>query len=315
MAGKARVRQASSRRAPWALAVASLAALSACADGGDAAPTIQQVGVTSSTTSLRAGTPPSTGTGEATSEDDGQTVIDAPNSYLMFVLLDGNSFEELHDRAEGLVAECMTKAGWTYVPVPYQTIEAGVDAGATWAEVRNYMLRYGYGATANPTQVSVDPNAALIEGMTDGQRASYYSALYGDTTEADAVADPTSCRGSADSVAHEGIPMFDPAYSELPVEFLSELLADRTVQDAFSRWSACMAEAGIDVAEPDNMPSYVHSLRLGRTPDGVAEELRLAQLDADCYEDFVLQPRLTAEQRILTSWVESGKLPSALWEG
>jgi hypothetical protein len=244
-----------SRRTRPALALAALLALAAGACGGDDA--------------------------EVASEGDGDTASAADemdemqeafsNTPLSQLLGMGGDPEEMEQQfseqqrqIEAAVAACMAEQGFEYVPVDptaYTSFE-GSWPGSDLSP-REYAEQYGYGISTTlfedmggppvSEEMPEDPNMAIVEAMSEGEREAYYTALYGETPEYDPTAEdqeiefegPSGCYGEAyDTVPPDP---YTAVYEELGDE-LTDLYerqaADPRIIALDEAWLSCMSDAG-----------------------------------------------------------------------
>lgn len=100
----------------------------------------------------------------------------------------------------------------------------------------------------------------------------------------------------------------DPAFADLNAEFrawIFEMLEDPRMTEAARAWSACMAEAGYDVATPDDaqeglatpMPDGTLSREI--TPDADEQEIATAVADLTCQLETDYQTSMLAAQHAM----------------
>jgi hypothetical protein len=93
------------------------------------------------------------------------------------------------EAVESRIADCMSRAGFDYVPVDVDTVRLAmlavrIEPGYTRVE---YKKRWGYGVTTrfdNPVkEIGLGPNLATLRGLSPEDRAAYERTLYGENTD------------------------------------------------------------------------------------------------------------------------------------
>jgi hypothetical protein len=180
-------------------------------------------------------------------------------------------YDEQQRRTEELVAQCMTKEGFEYVP---NTSNGGTvvsdDGDQMWRpDDRDWVEKYGYGAVNNPwqeqndaqgpeaTEPPPDPNQPYVDSLTEAEQQAYYEALWGKQTEPDPSADPDQPQ----EYNWENGGCYGWAQHEVSGDNPWELDENKPIIDAIQKfyetmqsspeftkldadWSACMTEAG-----------------------------------------------------------------------
>ena len=181
-------------------------------------------------------------------------------------------YNEQNRRTEELVAQCMAKEGFEYVP---NTNNGGVvistddDGENMWRpDDRDWVEKYGYGAVNNPWQEQAetqqpeasappaDPNQPYIESLTEAEQQAFYEALWG-KQEVDPDADPNEpqewrwedagCYGWAQHEVQGDNP-WEQAENKQIIDaiqkFYETLQSHPDLAKLDAEWSACMTEAG-----------------------------------------------------------------------
>jgi hypothetical protein len=172
-------------------------------------------------------------------------------------------------RMEELVAECMAREGFEYIPVDWSQggMVISEDDDIPWGTLE-FAEQWGYGITTNPWedqqpvdpepgQEFVDPNQAIIEAMSPTEQEAYYAALYGtfdwSTVDEGEVVEPSweelGCSGWAQhEVWGDNVWGGDEnEWSDLMDEMQRMWEAiedDPRVTEAHAAWASCMADAG-----------------------------------------------------------------------
>jgi len=183
------------------------------------------------------------------------------------------------------IAECMTAEGWEYTPY----VGASVGGGLAFSEhdEEEYRKTYGFGIAtqslvfkemleAEQDDEATDPNAEIVKGMSEDERAEYNTALYGEMAaaptqeELEAMTEEELAEFNARRMGGPG-GCTERAWSQaLPAEAFFEEFGD-ALEDAFDRasadprivkadadWSACMAERGHEFASQEEMYTYLY---------------------------------------------------------
>lgn len=199
----------------------------------------------------------------------------------------GLTFAELTERAERgevLIGECMTAAGFEYVPVEWDTIRAAMtsDKSAPGLSGTEFLAQYGFGISTQPEKPIIElgrgeDNARILGDLSEADRVAYERTLYGahtDATWAYALeSEDFSRTGGCTRAAAEQL--FGP--EELlatyfnPADALVE--ADDRMQAALVDYAACMSDAGFDYAHPDEVEDDLFARFDEITEGGSVEEL------------------------------------------
>ena len=182
-------------------------------------------------------------------------------------------FDAQNKRREELIAQCLTQAGFEYVPNPGTVGVTNVNDNMWRPDDRDWVVQYGYGMIYSPwsdvvdmpvaEHTYVDPNTTYVDSLSDSEREAYYAALYGppyDVAPSGIVADDgqiidmeafmelQGCWGKAQYQIDDGsrdraitssefAPLFD-AMNKMNEELWN------TVAEPDHDWAACMAGAG-----------------------------------------------------------------------
>ena len=267
--------------------------------GTDASPTVAATataGADTEPTGDPAPTAPEADPAEAATEDAHEpssasddppptTVVDGPPASPLAEYVTGvpgaNRFDpaqyqrESRDHEEA-IARCMAAEGFEYVPYVRNIQWAVVDGGALavlapgGGELPDlppdeFAAQYGYGLSTREPQeeepVDVDPNAAIVDAMSVGERVAYYRALLGaeqsldgqGRPNAEMVGDPDACWEQAATEVwgdRDALVTTDPVLAAFaPLLEQIGAIEDRVAADprmvaADEAWSACMADAG-----------------------------------------------------------------------
>jgi len=272
------------RRGTALLAAAFALAVAACGGGGDGA------AATSGGATTEAGTPAVPGVKE-------------------FGLTE-QEFAAHVEKTQSLIAACMREAGFEYVPVDVQTIEAAQkrvrqDPGVTEAE---YKQKYGFGITTrfdNPVRdTGLGPqNLQTFKNLSKADQVAYNRTLFGDDPTADFAftldeEDFSSTGGcTRKAVAQVFTPEQLKGTYENPKDVLVQ--SDPRVTAARQEWVKCMRAEGYDYATDQDEIIEEYQDKLDELTEGAdpatltgeraaelrklqAEEVAAALVDFDC---------------------------------
>ena len=220
------------------------------------------------------------------------------------------------EKVEGLIGDCMTAAGFEYVPVDFARVKDGMDAdkSAPGLSDEEFVAQYGFGITTQydhpGREIGLgDQNVAIYDALPPDEQVAYDHALLGEDREAtfaqSVEAEDFSKTGGCTRQAVEQV--FTP--QELTQAYINPadvaISQDPRVVEATGKWSDCMRQKGYDYAGPDDVEQDLHdrldALTHGADPrsltgsDAAAltelqgEELALAPVSIKCEED-VLEP-------------------------
>ena len=107
--------------------------------------------------------------------------------------LNDQQFTDHVERAQALIADCMHKAGFEYVPIDVKTVEAGqarvrTEPGYTR---QSYKQKWGLAVTTRfddpPRDVGLGPNLQTWQSLPPAEHTAYSRTLWGDNPKADFV--------------------------------------------------------------------------------------------------------------------------------
>jgi hypothetical protein len=220
------------------------------------------------------------------------------------------------DQGEQLIGECMTAAGFEYVPVDFERVKEGMDAdkSAPGLNDEEFVKQFGFGISTQADHPGREiglgeQNILIYDALTPEEKVAYDHTLLGDDREATFAqsieAEDFSKAGGCTRQAAEQI--FTP--EELTQAYINPadvaIEQDPRVVTALGDWSTCMRDKGYDYATPDDVEQDLHdrfdAIAKGADPrsltgsDATAltelqgEELALAPVSTKCEED-VLEP-------------------------
>lgn len=168
-------------------------------------------------------------------------------------------FAQHVEQTQALIADCMSAAGFEYIPVDVKTIEAAQarvrqDPGYTR---KTFKEKWGLAVTTrfdNPVRdTGMGPNLEIYNGLSEPDRAAYGRTLWGEDPNADFVftldeEDFSSTGGCTREAVSQ---VFTPeqmrgAYVN-PKDVLVD--SDPRIIEARDQWSECMHEYGFEYEE------------------------------------------------------------------
>ena len=183
-------------------------------------------------------------------------------------------------QVQELIAECMTREGFEYIPItrPFDDFGFGTPGDVEFAADFGFGITTFYGETESPffDDDWVDPNQAIVEGLSESERSAYYDTLHGssfssgsfgfdtdsatssseDGSESEEVVVDSGFEGCGGQ-AYEEVYAYDDlqeVYEQLDLSSLYERVeADPRAAKIYAEWSECMAERGYDYDEPDTL--------------------------------------------------------------
>jgi hypothetical protein len=220
------------------------------------------------------------------------------------------------EKVEGLIGDCMTAAGFEYVPVDFARVKEGMDSdkSAPGLSDEQFIAQYGFGITTQydhpGREIGLgEQNIAIYDALTPQEQVAYDHTLFGEDREAtfaqSVEAEDFSKTGGCTRQAVEQT--FTPA--ELTQAYINPadvaISQDPRVVEALGKWSDCMRQKGYDYANPDDVEQDLHD-RLDAVTHGAdprtltgsdaaalaelqGEELALAPVSITCEED-TLEP-------------------------
>jgi hypothetical protein len=222
---------------------------------------------------------------------------------------------EQNAKTEELVAECMQKEGFEYVPNTDNSMM--VSTRDDWKpDDREWVSQYGYGVVNWPGREEggevedeyVDPNADYVAALSEAELTSYNEALYGPMIEnpdpdAEWTWEDGGCYGWAQhELGDDSTELWSSeeaeAFFEVYGKFTENMEGDPRMVEVNTAWTSCMADAGYSgyskqFDAQDSIyteVSAVYENQTEWTEDDPAlavigeKEIELALADLDCRE-------------------------------
>jgi hypothetical protein len=224
--------------------------------------------------------------------------------------LNDEEFAQHIEKSQALIASCMADAGFEYVPVNVQTVEAAQarvrqDPGLTRKE---YKERYGLAVTTrfdDPVRdIGLGPeNLRIIASLPEASRVAYNRTLFGRNTHANFVfaLDEEDFSKTGGCTRKAVAQVFTPDQVKGTFVNPKDVLVDSDKQFIAARraWSKCMRAAGYDYLEDqdeiiEDFEERLDELLDGDEPQSLTgaraeelkalqqEEIAVALADLDC---------------------------------
>jgi hypothetical protein len=222
------------------------------------------------------------------------------------------------------IGECMSKAGFAYVALDFNTVKHAMDNSAKAPGLSDdaYVKQFGLGITTQPDSPLVafgagPQNESTLKGLPKSDQVAYRRALWGDATEwnhARALeAEDFSQTAGCTRVAAEK----NYAPGELSASYVNpsdtRIEQDPRMIAALKKWSDCLGVAGFQYDHPDkidrDLRERLAAVVQGRDPKALTgaaldslrqlqgEELSIAAAHKKCEDKFIVpvQTKLEAE--------------------
>jgi hypothetical protein len=228
------------------------------------------------------------------------------------------------EAVEGLIAECMSAAGFEYVAADYDTVREGMlaDKSLPGLSEEEFIEQYGYGISTlysglgpqaseatTPAKLGLgEQNVQIYNSLSDADQAAYNRALFGENTDATfAVAlegEDFSRTGGCTRAAIEQV--FAP--EQLSVTYANPLDAlveqDPRMIAAFGEYADCIREAGFDYSHPEQIEADIRSrldaITGGDPLESLSADARAALTELQGEERAVASVAFGCEEEILT---------------
>jgi hypothetical protein len=217
------------------------------------------------------------------------------------------------ERTQALMAECMKRAGFEYVPVDVATIERAQDSNRKEPGLtdRQYHERWGYSISTrfdDPVRtIGLGPNVQMMEGLSPADHEAYELTLLGPARDSDfAFALDDEDFSSTGGCTREAVAqVFTPEQLEgtyvNPKDVLVE--QDPRVVEAQNNWTTCMNDQGYNYKDDQDVIMEEYEERLDALLEGddpatltgerlnalhamQAEEIKVSLADKTCEERY-----------------------------
>jgi hypothetical protein len=223
------------------------------------------------------------------------------------------------EQVQTLMASCMDRAGFEYVPVDVATVEraqASVRKEPGLSR-RDYKLRWGLSVTTrfdDPVRtIGLGPNVQIMEGLSEADREAYELTLFGENLDSDfAFAFDEEDFSSTGGCTREAVAqVFTPEQLEGTYVNPKDVLVaqDPRIIQAEADWTTCMQDLGYTYQDDQDAIIEDYQERLDALLDGddpetltgerldalkklQAEEIKVSLADLDCqvrYTDDVFR--------------------------
>jgi hypothetical protein len=157
--------------------------------------------------------------------------------------------QAMQAKAQKRIGECMRKEGFSYIPyTPSQTF-----SGPKPGEELDWKRKNGYGMSASfetvgsqQAQTNVDPNLAILSGLSEGDQGLYQKALYGAPSAPDDQGNvtPSGCLSGAYGSGSKDLVQIQQELAPKYDALSKRIEADPRVKKAALEWTTCMRKKG-----------------------------------------------------------------------
>jgi hypothetical protein len=166
-------------------------------------------------------------------------------------------------RVEAGIRQCMKAQGFDYVPVDPFAQRAAVT-GASRLSDEDFLKQFGYGISTlwGRGNAQADPNERLRRTLGPADRRAYDRTLWGDNPGSTFQAAVDSgdftklggCTRKATEAVFGGAQVLTQLQGKLD-QLDERILEDQRMVRATERWTSCMAKAGYQYEDPDEIDS------------------------------------------------------------
>jgi hypothetical protein len=222
-------------------------------------------------------------------------------------------FVDHDERTQALIAECMKRAGFEYVPVDVATIERAQYSNRKEPGLtdRQYHERWGYSISTrfdDPVRtIGLGPNVQIMESLPAADREAYELTLLGPARDSDFAftLDDEDFSSTGGCTREAVAQVFTPEQLEgtyvNPKDVLVE--QDPRVIEAQNNWTTCMHDQGYNYKDDQDVIMEEYEERLDALLDGddpatltgerldalhamQAEEIKVSLADKTCEERY-----------------------------
>jgi hypothetical protein len=217
------------------------------------------------------------------------------------------------ERVQSLIASCMKRAGFEYVPVDVATIERAqatvrMEPGLT---SRQYKEKWGLSVTTrfdDPVRtIGLGPNLQIMEALSPADRTAYELTLFGEQRDSDFAwtLDEEDFSRTGGCTREAVAVVFTPEQLEGTYLNPKDVLVqeDPRVAAAQANWEKCMRDAGynytvdqdsiiedyqkrLDALTEGDDPETLTGARLDALHTLQAEEIKVSLADRDCQAKY-----------------------------
>jgi hypothetical protein len=229
------------------------------------------------------------------------------------------------DKTEGLIAKCMTDAGFQYIALDYVTIKQAMNSDQTARGVSSdeYVKQFGLGITTQFDQpiVAFGPgpqNSAYLDGLPSADKIAFQRSLWGESPgwnharalEAEDFSQTGGCTRSAAEQTYTPTEISGSYVNPADVR----LEQDPRMIAAIKKWSECMRADGYQYDTPTQVEDDLHerlaAIVQGQDPATLTgpaldslhelqgEELAIAALLTSCEDEHITPVQAAIEAEV-----------------
>lgn len=229
------------------------------------------------------------------------------------------------EKTEGLIAKCMTDAGFQYIALDFVTVKQAMNSDQTARGVSSddYVKQYGLGITTQFNQpiVAFGPgpqNAAYLDGLPPSDQIAFKRSLWGESTdwnharalEAEDFSQTGGCTRSAAEQTYTPTEISGSYVNPADIR----LEQDARMIAATKKWSECMRADGYQYDNPTQVEDDLHerldAIVQGQDPTTLTgpaldslhqlqgEELAIAAALTTCEDQHIAPVQATIESEL-----------------
>lgn len=237
---------------------------------------------------------------------------------------------EYIEAVEARIADCMSEAGFEYIPVDYLTVRKAMisDKSLPGLGDEEYAAAFGFGISTQLETADAPPqlagantviqiglgeqNVEIFKNLSEADQEAYNHTLFGENTDATFAytleAEDFSETGGCTRTAIEQV--FSP--DELDASYYNPgdalIEQDPRVIEAIAAWSDCMREAGFDYNNPEETePDFEDRLEGvldGADPESLSPDAQAALTELQGEERAVAVAQLQCEEEYVEPVVQ-----------
>lgn len=215
---------------------------------------------------------------------------------------------EMERRVQESIASCMAQEGFEYIPA----VRTQGGFGFSIQDEETFARERGFGITTfigvedaflSSDEDWVDPNAEIVQSLSDSEREAYYEVLYGESLELEdggpgdgpGVVDDLFGSGCTGQAFEEVYGAWAQVFTELAPKFeelQQRVQADPRFKEANEQWASCMAGRGFPYESREAMSEQVNeefSRRLEEITGGPRDFDPFSEMSEEEIEEFMAE--------------------------
>lgn len=215
------------------------------------------------------------------------------------------------ERTQALIADCMKRAGFEYIPVDVATIEKAQESVRQEPGLsrRQYKEKWGFSVTTrfdDPVRtIGLGPNVQIMQRLPAADREAYEITLFGQGHESDFAftLDEEDFSATGGCTREAVSQVFTPDQLQGTYVNPKDVLVqeDPRIKEAQTKWTQCMQDKGYNYRDDqdliiEDLAKRLDTLLEGADPQSLtgerltalkalqADEIKVAVADLDCQE-------------------------------